>query len=171
MKKYKQLTLSQRYPIQSFLQVGLTQTQIAFELGVNKSTISRELTGNIPGRGQTTGKYIGEPAQRKTDYRHHNKVKSILLTDKLKECIANLMMVQRWSPELIAKRLAKDGELCVSHEILYKWIWTIKHSHHRTHIQYKNLHKYLRHTGRRRKRGNLKDNRGAIMERINRAPP
>ena len=107
--------------------MGLTQTQIAFELGVNKSTISRELTGNIPGRGQTTGKYIGEPAQRKTDYRHHNKVKSILLTDKLKERIANLMMVQRWSPELIAKRLAKDGELCVSHEILYKWIWTIKH--------------------------------------------
>ena len=93
MKKYKQLTLSQRYQIQNFLQVGLTQTQIAFELGVNKSTISRELTGNIPGRGQTTSKYIGEHAQRKTDYRHHNKVKSILLTDKLKERIANLMTV------------------------------------------------------------------------------
>ena len=146
--------------------MGLTQTQIAFELGVNKSTISRELTRNIPSRGQTTGKYIGEHAQRKTDYRHHNKVKSILLTDKLKERIANLMMVQRWSPELIAKRLAKDGEPCVSHETIYKWIWTIKDSHHRTHIQYKNLHKYLRHTGRRRKRGNLKDNRGAIMERV-----
>ena len=43
---------------------------------------------------------------------------------------------------------------------------TIKGSHHRTHMQYKNLHKYLRHTGRRRKRGNLKDNRDAIVERV-----
>lgn len=166
MKKYKQLTLIQRYQIQSLIQVGLTQTRIASELGVCKSTISRELKRNVPARGRTAGRYIGEHAQRKTDYRHHNKAKTVLLTDKLKERIADLMMVQRWSPELIAKRLAKDGEPCISHETIYKWIWTAKHSHHRTHIQYKNLHKYLRHTGRRQKRGNLKDNRGAITQRV-----
>lgn len=28
------------------------------------------------------------------------------------------------------------------------------------------MHKYLRHTGRRQKRGNLKDNRGAIRQRV-----
>ncbi|WP_143751881.1 helix-turn-helix domain-containing protein, partial [Maribacter sp. 4U21] len=50
MKHYKQLTLSQRYQIQSLLQVGFTQTQIALELGGNKSTISRELKRNIPTR-------------------------------------------------------------------------------------------------------------------------
>ena len=165
MKKYKQLTLSQRYQIQNFLQVGFTQTQIAFELGVNKSTISRELKRNIPSRGQTARRYIGEHAQRKTDHRHSHKHKSLMLTDPLKERIAGLMIYEKWSPELIAKRLSKDGETCVSHETIYKWIWTAKHSHHRDHIQYKDLHKHLRHTGRRQKRGNLKDNRGAIMQR------
>ncbi len=166
MKHYKQLTLSQRYQIQSLLQVGITQTGIADVLGVNKSTISRELKRNLPARGQTAGKYIGEHAQRKTDYRHYNKPKLIRLTSQLKTRIANLMMVERWSPELIAKRLSKEGESCVSHETIYQWIWTTKHSHHRKHASYKNLHKYLKHTGRRQKRRNLKDNRGSITQRV-----
>lgn len=166
MKKYKQLTLSQRYQIQGFLQVGLTQARIAKELGVNKSTICRELKRNIPTRGQTAYAYIAEHAQRKTLYRHSNKIKAIVLTDELKARIASLMEYQKWSPELIAKRLAKDGEQCVSHETVYKWIWLAKHSHHRKHRDYKNLHKHLRHTGRRQKRNNLKDNRGAILKRV-----
>jgi len=41
-----------------------------------------------------------------------------------------------------------------------------KHSHHRKHKDYKSLHKQLRHTGRRQKRSNLKDNRGAILKRV-----
>ena len=89
-----------------------------------------------------------------------------MLTNQLKVRIADLMMHQKWSPELIAKRLSKDGETYVSHETIYKWIWTAKHSHHKNHIQYKNLYKYLRHTGRRQKRGNLIDNRGAIIQRV-----
>ena len=165
MKHYKQLTLSQRYQIQSLLQVGCSQTQIALELQVNKSTISRELKRNIPTRGQTAYTYVAEHAQRKTLYRHSSKAKSIILTDHLKVRIAELMRYNKWSPELIAKRLAKEGELCVSHETIYKWIWTAKHSHHRKHKIYKSLHKHLRHTGRRQKRSNLKDNRGAILKR------
>ncbi|PIB27540.1 hypothetical protein BFP77_11655 [Maribacter sp. 4U21] len=70
MKHYKQLTLFQRYHIQSLLQVGLTQSQIAAELGVNKSTISRELKKNTPTRGQTAHTYIAEHAQRKVRSRH-----------------------------------------------------------------------------------------------------
>ena len=167
MKKYKQLTLSQRYHIQSLLQIGCSQTKIALTLGVNKSTISRELKRNVPKRGQTAGEYIGEHAQRKTDSRHLNKHKSIILTHELKSRIAALMSYNKWSPELIAKRLAKDKELCVSHETIYKWIWTAKYSNHRKHKDYKNLHKHLRHSGRRsQKRSNAKDNRGAIRHRV-----
>ena len=88
MKHYKQLTLSQRYQIQSLLQVGYTQTQIALELSVNKSTISRELKRNIPTRGQTANTYVAEHAQRKTLYRHSSKTKAITLTDHLKARIA-----------------------------------------------------------------------------------
>jgi len=43
MKKYKQLILAQRNQIEVLLQVGITQTSIAMQLSVHKSTISREL--------------------------------------------------------------------------------------------------------------------------------
>lgn len=165
MKKYKQLSLAQRYQIESLTKTGQSQTQIACILGVHKSTICRELKRNTPTRGRTASQYIGEHAQSKTDLRHSLKAKQVLLTGELKERIAALMKHQKWSPELIAKRLAKEGEHCVSHETIYKWIWMAKHSNHRDHAAYKRLYKDLRHTGRRQKRSNLKDNRGAITGR------
>lgn len=166
MKKYKQLTLGQRYQIQSLLQAGLTQAAIAQQLEVHRSTICRELQRNVPKRGRTAFKYIGEHAQRKTDQRHSEKTKKVLLTDRLKVRVASLMSHEKWSPELISKRLAIEGESCVSHETIYKWIWTAKHSNHRDHRLYRQLHKDLRHHGRRQKRGNVKDNRGAITGRV-----
>ena len=165
MKKYKQLTLAQRYQIQSLLQAGLNQSSIAKQLEVHRSTISRELKRNTPNRGRTATPYIGEHAQRKTDSRHSSKATQILLTDPLKARIASLMRYEKWSPELISQRLAMEGEPCVSHETIYKWIWTAKHSNHRDHRLYKQLHKDLRHSGRRQKRGNTKDHLGAIKNR------
>ena len=109
MKKYKQLSLSQRYQIEALRKTGLSQTQIASTVGVHKSTICRELKRNTPTRGRTAGQYIGGHAQGKTDLRHLLKAKQVLLTGKLKERIAALMKHQKWSPELIAKRLAKEG--------------------------------------------------------------
>lgn len=41
-----------------------------------------------------------------------------------------------------------------------------KHSNHRGHADYKKLYKYIRHTGRRQKRTNKKDRRGAITGRV-----
>lgn len=166
MKKYKHLSLSQRYQIESLLNVGLSQVEIATQLDVHRSTISRELKRNRPRRGQTANQYLGEHAQRKTDLRHSTKAKQILLTQELKSRIAALMKHQKWSPELIAKRLAKQAEACVSHETIYKWIWVAKHSNHRDHVTYKKLYRDLRHTGRRQKRNNVKDNKGAITGRV-----
>ena len=164
MKKYKQLSLSQRYQIESLRKTGLSQIQIASTVGVHKSTICRELKRNTPTRGRTAGQYIGEHAQGKTELRHLLKAKQVLFTGKLKERIAALMKHRKWSPELIAKRLAKEGEPCVSHETIYKWIWMAKHSNHRDYAPYKRLYKDLRHSGRRQKRSNVKDNRGVITD-------
>ena len=41
-----------------------------------------------------------------------------------------------------------------------------KHSNHRDYAPYKRLYKDLRHSGRRQKRSNVKDNRGVITGRI-----
>ena len=144
----------------------MSQTEIADYIGVHKSTISRELSRNIPKRGRTAGRYISKHAQKKTDCRHYSKPKRILLTQGMKRRISGLMKYEKWSPELIAKRLSKESETCVSHETIYKWIWMAKHSNHRDHSAYKSLHKHLRHTGRRQKRNNIKDRRGAIKGRI-----
>jgi IS30 family transposase len=51
MKSYKQLTNEQRYQISGLRKAGWTQTGIADEVGVNKSTISRELKRNTGQRG------------------------------------------------------------------------------------------------------------------------
>lgn len=166
MKHYKQLTLSQRYQISALLETAISITQIATIIGVHKSTVSRELKRNIPTRGRTAGIYIAEHAHQKASYRHCKKSKPIVMTETLKKRIAGLMEYEKWSPELIAKRLAKESEPCVSHETIYKWIWTAKDSNHRTHMPYKKLYKQLRHTGRRQKRNNIKDRRGAITGRV-----
>lgn len=166
MKHYKQLTLPQRYQISALLETGTKITQIAKIVGVNKSTVSRELKRNTPSRGRTAGSYVAEHAHQKASRRHCVKRKSVLLTDELKERISGLMEYEKWSPELIAKRLAKENEVCVSHETIYKWIWAAKHRNHRKHRRYKKLYKHLRHTGRRQKRNNINDKRGAITGRV-----
>lgn len=166
MKKYKQLTLGQRYQIESLLQAGLTQSAIAKQLEVHRSTISRELKRNTPKRGRTAFNYIGEHAHQKTENRHSSKAKQLLLDEKLKQRIADLLTYEKWSPELISKRLIKNGEHCVSHETIYKWIYVSKFSNHRKHRKYKKLYKELRHSARRQKRGNQQDRRCAIKHRV-----
>ena len=51
MKHYSQLTPEQRYIIYSMLKIGLTQSMIAKVIGVDKSTVSRELKRNSGKRG------------------------------------------------------------------------------------------------------------------------
>lgn len=51
MGKYTQLTREQRYQISGLKKTGMNQRQIAEEVGVNKSTLSRELRRNEGQRG------------------------------------------------------------------------------------------------------------------------
>jgi IS30 family transposase len=51
MRTYTQLTQAQRYQIYALLKMGHSQTQIANCIGVDKSTISRELSRNRGQRG------------------------------------------------------------------------------------------------------------------------
>ncbi|MEQ1600968.1 MAG: helix-turn-helix domain-containing protein [Methylophilaceae bacterium] len=46
MKHYKQLTSELRYQIYGLKQAGLKRAEIAEEIGVNKSTITREFKRN-----------------------------------------------------------------------------------------------------------------------------
>ena len=60
METYQQLACEQRYQIYAFLKAGFKQNQIARELGVNKSTVSREVRRNRRLRGYRQNKYQGD---------------------------------------------------------------------------------------------------------------
>lgn len=164
--RYHQLTQEQRYKLEAYLKTGKTQTEIAFLLEVNKSTISRELRRNIPKRGRGAKIYSARKAQVKTDVRHQKKNKYVKLSSSHIKQLKEWMTQKRYSPELVSAQWTKDGIAGVSHETLYQFIWLCKHSNKRCNKEYRNLYKLLKHGKRRRKRGNYKDSRGLIPNRI-----
>ncbi|MEX2410684.1 MAG: IS30 family transposase [Candidatus Paceibacterota bacterium] len=166
MQKFKQLSLAQRYRIEVLLQTGFTQTEVSKQIGVNKSTISRELKRSVPKRGKGAGSYCATNAQRKTDIRHKTKPKHTVFDENLKERARHLLRMEKYSPELIAAYWKKQDVKGVSHETIYKWIWESKHSKHRKYKEDQLLYRELKHGKRRRKRGNYKDSRGAIKDRV-----
>lgn len=118
-------------------------------MGVVKSTVSMELKRNTPSRGRKASSFIAEHAHENTLVRHAVKPKQVLLTEYLKKRIIGLMQHEKWSHELIVKKLSKESEHCFCYEIFYNWIWTAKHSNHIKHKYYKNSYKNLGHSGKR----------------------
>lgn len=165
-KKYTQLTLAQRYKIEALIKAEKSQTEIAQTLGVHKSTISRELRRNTPQRGLGAKKYEAEKSEAKTRIRHKLKSKRIHFTDDLKIEMRNWIVNKRFSPELIAAQWRKEQRRGVSHETIYQFIWHCKFTNQRQNRLYKPLYKWLKHGKRRRQRGNYKDSRGLIPNRI-----
>ena len=165
-KNYTQLSLIQRYQIEALLKGGLKQKLIAEHIGVHPSTVGRELKRNTALRGRTAGDYVASNAQRKTDVRHQQKPKQVLFTDEMKRHAVKQLMIDKWSPELISAKGKESGKCPISHEWLYQWIWESKHGNKRKNRFYKKLYKHLKHGRRRRKRGNSKDNRGVIQNRV-----
>lgn len=165
-KKYKQFDLAQRYKIEAYLSSGYSQSEIAIFLGVHKSTISRELTRNVPKRGKGAKIYGGTKADNKTISRHKFKPKYTSFSYPLKKQMREWMSQKKYSPELVHAQWKKDGIKGVSHETMYKFIWRSKHSNKRSDAEFKNIHIHLKHGKRRRKRGNYKHTRGLIPNRV-----
>jgi transposase, IS30 family len=117
MKKYAQLTLAQRYEIQLLRQQGKGQKEIAMSIGVSKSSISRELERNSAG-----GKYEAEEAHRRYLYKKSKRV-AYKLTDSVKLAI-QAGLKEDLSPEQIVGRAALKGTPMVSHETIYRFVYS-----------------------------------------------
>jgi len=138
------------------LKSGYSQSAIAKTVNKDKSVISRELNRNSDAR---SGEYRSDLAQRKTISRHKAKRKKIRFSDAVKANVDTLIKDDH-SPEQVAGTLNKQGKDYVSHERIYQYIWQDKK-------QKGSLHLHLRHQGRKyRKRGQQKDKRGIIKERV-----
>lgn len=166
-KNYTQLRLEQRYQIEVLHNQGFTQTAIAALIGKSASTVCRELKRNIPRGGRGTGQYRADNAQFKTDQRHRLKPKMVKFNESMKQWALSMIMDEQWSPQIVSAVGCKTGECTVSHEWLYQWIWTCKHSCKRRDKDYKMIWTKLAHAHRHYKRGGKKQSRDIqIPERI-----
>ena len=165
-KNYHQLSSEQRYQIEAYLEVGLSQKEMANKLNVHPSTISREIRRNTPLKGIGALKYRAKNAVRRTGLRHREKPKHRTFTNQMKVFCRKWLKNEKYSPTLITvqgRKLIKDF---VSHETIYKWIWKCKKSHKREDNNDRKLYELLKHGHRRYKRGNRYDRRGNIPHRV-----
>jgi IS30 family transposase len=148
---YTQLTREERYQIKVLLNTGHNRTEIAEAIGVNKSTISREMVRNRGRRGYRPGQadeFAKERSLKKAKRRISEET-WLVVEDKLR---------LDWSPEQISGWLAKNGQNTVSHEQIYQHVYAQQQAGGE-------LYKHLRCQKKRRKRSGKYDHRGIIPGR------
>lgn len=121
MNKYKQLTHKERYQIYALLKEGLNRTQIAKNIGVNKSTISREIKRN----SINNNSYHPDSASIETFTRHRDKNKFVKINKTIQKIIHRYLK-DDYTPEQISGRLKKDKVVDISHEAIYQYIYKNK---------------------------------------------
>ena len=152
MRTYTQLTQEQRYQIWVLMKIGENQTEIAQQLHVHKSTISRELTRNIGLRG-----YRPRQAHQLTLFHRKNKARHQI--DSATWSLIEQQLRNEWSPEQIRGCLKQLKGRMVSHECIYQHILKDKR-------QGGNLYRYLRCQKQRKKRYGTYSRRGQIPNRV-----
>ena len=114
MKQYNHLTQKQRYTISVCLKEKMSIAQIARMIGVDKSTVSREIRRNSNSSGRYTCRDV-EMFARMNAGRSHRPRK---MTEELKDEITELLR-KKWSPETIVGHYRRHGRECVSAEWIY----------------------------------------------------
>lgn len=154
MSKYQQLAYEQRCQIKALKESGLSQAAIARVVGVNQSTISRELARNTGQRG-----YRHKQAQRMANERRQRARKALKMTPEMIERVESKLR-EKWSPEQISGWLLTERNELLSHERIYLHIWADKRAGG-------DLHTHLRRQGKAyEKRRNGKSSRGQIKNRV-----
>ena len=144
---YLQLTYEQRYLIYKLLKMGFTQTKIAQQTGVHRSTISRELKRNTGKRG-----YRFKQAHRMAQQRLNKTQPRITLYDW---ALIDKHLEMDFSPEQTSHWVLDQQGIQVSPEWIYQHIWEDKR-------QGGKLYEHLRRKKKYRKRSQKCDNRGKI---------
>ena len=149
MNHYTQLTEIQRYQIYTMKKASYSQTQIADEIGVHKSTISRELSRNCGLKG-----YRPKQAHQLALNRRSDKKPLRVIESHWAE-IERLIKLY-WSPEQISHRLLAEQAYPISPEWIYQYIYRDK-------ANGGSLYRYLRCQKQRKKRYGHYDKRGTLV--------
>ena len=136
----KHLTKEQRYEIKAYLKCDRKKSFIAQELGVDISTIYREIKRNSTKHNI----YNPELAHEMANERKERFVKKRKFTKQVRKNIEKYLREEQWSPEQI-KGYCKINKIpMVSHESIYQYIRKDK-------IKGGSLYKFLRHRLKHRK--------------------
>lgn len=152
--RYHQITAEERYTLGQLRaqQPRLSNAEIARRMNRHPSTIGRELRRNC---SRSDGAYRAAQAQEKRNGRRGWARGWTKLTAQQWMLVEELLR-KRYSPDQISGKLRNEGTLYVSHETIYRYIWTDKHSGGQ-------LYRCLRqHTRRRRKRYATNERRGRV---------
>lgn len=148
MKKYKQLTLEERYQISGLLKARQTRAEIARSMGRHKSTIGREIRRNRASYG-----YRPRLAHRRACERIEGKA-GTRISDRTWAEVEE-MINRQWSPEQISGRRALEGKPTVSHEWIYQRIYRDKEAGGKLYLNLRARPKHRKRYGRYDKRGKL----------------
>lgn len=144
---YHHLSREERYQISALLKEGLSQSDIAINLGRHKTTISREIARNSGLRGYRPKQANFLAQQRSTNSRNARQM------DPSDWLLVERYLQSQWSPEQISAKVP------ISHETIYRHIYADK-SFGGT------LYSHLRCQKKRRKRyAGGRDRRGQIIGR------
>jgi len=152
MRGYTQLTHEQRYKIQALMKAEHKQIEIAEIIGVDKSTVSRELKRNSGKR-----EYRPKQAHELCLERRNLKVKPRILYTTWN--LVKRLLRKDWSPEQVSARLKLDFNLLISIEWIYQYIYKNK-------INGGSLHQHLRCKKKRKKRYGAYSRRGQIPHQV-----
>ena len=152
---YSHLTQYQRSQIQVLKSTGSKQSEIAAAIGVNASTISRELRRNTGGNG-----YRHQHAQRlATARRFEASSTPTKMTEGMISYIEEKITKEQWSPEQISGVLAAN-DTPVSHTRIYQHIWQDR-------LSGGSIYTHLRSKGKKYNyKGGKKAGRGCIPDRV-----
>ena len=153
MKHYKRLTQEQRYTIECMNRQQCPQQSIAEAIGVDPSSISRELRR----AGMSRDSYSHVLAQKHADAREW---KGRCISPELLGRVEAKLRLEQWSPEQISGHFRKEDLGQISHETIYQHIY-------REQKKGGNLHLQLRHHCKTyRKRGLGRERRGRIKNQV-----
>lgn len=140
-RKYKQLTAIQRYQLEAYLKSGMSKEFIACELGINRSSLYRELKRN----SSKTGLYRAVFAEQLSNERKERYGRSGKFTKDKQEIIDDYLTKEQWSPKQI-KGYCNDNQIrMVSHERIYQYI---REDKSKGGMLYKELRHKLKHRKR-----------------------
>ncbi|OGY58247.1 MAG: hypothetical protein A3H67_03965 [Candidatus Buchananbacteria bacterium RIFCSPLOWO2_02_FULL_46_11b] len=118
---YSHITKEERFRIQSWLEIGMNQQDMAARLGKDKSALSREISRNTNASGKYTAG-LADKASRKRRKDGKRRSRKLIKDKKLRRVVLSLLGKKK-SPEQIAGRRKRQGKNYVVHETIYSYIY------------------------------------------------